>query len=189
MPESERTIKIYFSGKIHPTPLWREEVCRLLKCKSGCEIIALDPTKFEHGFDLDHQNCMLLVGRNCYMIQQADFVFVNLTDDISVGGSQEMLIAKYFGTPLVGLAPRGGKFNKDTEVICGRTYTDFVHPYVKLSCDKIAETVEEAAEFIQAYLKQPHPVKNKGIIDQALCYYKKRHLLRDSYIQKMMDEF
>lgn len=179
-------VRIYFSGKIHPTPVWRDEVCRLLENKSGCKIIALDPTKFENGFDLDHQNAMLLVGRNSYMIQQADFVFVNLSDDISVGGSQEMLIAKHFGVPLIGLAPKEGRFNKSTETIVGRTYHNFIHPYVKLSCDMIAETIEEAAEYIVRYLKQPVPPKNLGIIDQATSYYKKQHSLQDTYLQKII---
>ncbi|MEK6962993.1 MAG: hypothetical protein AABX70_01105 [Nanoarchaeota archaeon] len=180
----KQIVKIYFSGKIHPTPLWREDVCKTLESKSGCKILALDPTKFEPGFDLNHQNAMLLVGRNSYMIQQADFVFVNLTDDISVGGSQEMLIAKHFGIPLIGLAPKEGKFNKSKEVVVGRMYTDFIHPYVKLSCDAIAETVEEVAEFIVSYLKEPKPSKNMGIIDQALVYYQKQHCANDLYLNQ-----
>jgi len=118
------------------------------------------------------------------MIQQADFVLVNLSDDVSVGGSQEMLIAKHFGVPLIGLAPTEGKFNKSKEVIVGRTYTNFVHPYVKLSCDAIAETVEEAAGFIASYLKEPLPSKTMGIMDQALAYYKKQHYPCDAYLQK-----
>ena len=186
MPESKPTVKIYFSGKIHSTPAWREEVCRLLETKSGCKILALDPTKYERGFDLNHDNAMLLVGRNSYIISQADFVFVNLSDDISVGGSQEMLIAKHFGTPLIGLAPKEGKFNKSKEVIVGRTYKNFIHPYVKLSCDKIAETVEEAAAYIVDYLENPVPPRNIHILDQALVYYKKRHLANDKYIQLKM---
>ena len=91
-----KTLKVYVAGKVTAnsslgTSFWREDFCKELEKKSGVKIINLDPTSRTIDFDAD-----MVFGRDCFMIKNADLVIVNLTDDMSVGAAQEMLVAKYF---------------------------------------------------------------------------------------------
>jgi hypothetical protein len=181
-------LKLYIAGKVSPSLYlgslrWRDMLCNDLSEKLKIKIINLDPTKYESGFDLDQGNPNLIVGRNCFMKSIADLIVVNLTNDISVGGCQEMLIAKYFGKPLVGIAPKGGKFRKNSKEISGRIYYDFIHPYVCWSCDAVVENIDELCTFIERFLsKDIDQVKNMEIMNYALKYYKDNYYPLDSYL-------
>ena len=180
-----KRIKVYVAGKISKesvfgTPYWRDGFCKELSEKTGFEIINLDPTKKPEGFDLDQSNSRLVVGRNCFLIKSADIVIVNLTDDISVGGSQEMLIAKYYRNPLVGIAPKGGKFNKKEKEVLGRVYKNFLDPFVLVSCDKIVENIDELSVFIKEFHSEDRrKAKDITVLDYSLEYYLKEHRSSD----------
>lgn len=170
-------IKLYIAGKVSPdsvfgTHAWRDAFCTELQQKSGYEIVNLDPKKSSKDFDLNEKDYKLIVGRDCFMINMADLVVVNLTDDISVGGSQEMLIAKYFKKPLIGIAPKEGKFNKEETEILGRKYRDYIHPFVAIPCDRVLQNIDELADVIRKEYKEliRNP-KTISVLDDALNYY------------------
>ena len=172
-----KAVKIYISGKVSPDSVfgthdWREGFCRELSKKSGLEVINLDPVKVEAEKNMDQKDSKLIFGKDCWLIKQADLVVVNLTDDISVGGSQEMLIAKYYKKPLVGISPKDGKFNRTEKEILGKVYKDWLHPFVSVPCDKIVEDVDGLADFVKRFFpnKDIH-IKTISIIDEALDYY------------------
>jgi nucleoside 2-deoxyribosyltransferase len=170
-------LKVYVAGKVSPssslgTSCWRDGFCRELSEKSGIEIINLDPTKG----DIDQNDAELVVGRCCRMIREADIVIANLTDDISVGGSQEMLIAKRFEKPLIGIAPRGGKFNKESKEMFGRVYADYLDPFVKVACDAVAEDIDGCARLVKEIAHGQRKAKGLDALDRALEYYERRHL-------------
>ncbi|MBI2587948.1 hypothetical protein HYW30_01455 [Candidatus Azambacteria bacterium] len=146
-------LKVYFAGKVSPEsvlapPDWRDRFCDELSQKLNVEIISLDPTKTFGDFLLNHNDPKQVFGRNCFFIRSADLVVVNLTDDISVGGSQEMLIAKYYKKPLIGIAPQGGKFRKKEKTIGGKIYRDWVDPYVSLPCDVVVDNLDGVVDFL-----------------------------------------
>ncbi|MFH1433735.1 MAG: hypothetical protein ABIG32_02485, partial [Candidatus Uhrbacteria bacterium] len=103
------------------------------------------------------------------------------TDDISVGGSQEMLIAKYYEKPLIGIAPVGGKFRKPEKEIYGNTYLDYTDPFVFMSCDRIVEDIDELASVIQGI----DSVKKIDLLDEAARYYKESFYADDELVQKL----
>ncbi|MCA9497327.1 MAG: hypothetical protein KC589_10380 [Nanoarchaeota archaeon] len=181
-------IKIYIAGKVSPNSVfgthdWRDSFCEKLSEQIGIKIFNLDPTKAYKDFNLDENNSKLIFGRDCFMIKTADIVIVNLTDDISVGGSQEMLIAKYFSKPLIGIAPKGGKFNKEKTKFIGKEYENWIHPFVNIPCDIIVEDITEAETFIKQYItKQQKEIKNISIIDNSIEYYKKHHHHLDKFL-------
>ncbi|MFH1433316.1 MAG: hypothetical protein ABIG32_00265, partial [Candidatus Uhrbacteria bacterium] len=124
-----KSLKVYIAGKVSKnsvfgTSHWRDAFCEELEKKTGLKNINLDPTRTGISKVLDEKDYQAVVGRDCFLIKNADVVIVNLTDDISVGGSQEMLIAKYYEKPLIGIAPVGGKFRKPEKEIYGNTYLD-----------------------------------------------------------------
>ncbi|MBI4020548.1 MAG: hypothetical protein HY367_04395 [Candidatus Aenigmarchaeota archaeon] len=166
-------LKVYIAGKVSPdsvfgTHEWRDGFCRELSRLTGFDIVNLDPARKEE----DENDSMLIFGRDCFMIREADIVIVNLTDDISVGGSQEMLIAKYYRKPLVGVAPKGGKFSKEEKEILGKKYKDWMHPFVAVPCDKVVANMEGLAGFVKEFFSQPgRKVKGLSVLDEALEYY------------------
>lgn len=169
-------MKIYIAGKISKDSVfgahdWRDDFCRELERLAGFEIINLDPTK--GGKDLDQNNAKLIVGMNNSLIKKADVVIAYLSDDISVGGAQEMLIAKYYKRPLIGFAPRGGKFNCDEKELYGKVFKNYVDPYVRVSCDSVAATLEELADQLKKLPSEP--AKDITALDDATKYYELEH--------------
>ncbi len=184
-------LKVYVAGKVSPNSVfgrhdWRGGFCAKLAELSGLEIVNLDPTQSRGDFDLDENDAKLILGRDCFMINSADLVIVNLTDDISVGGSQEMLIAKYYCKPLVGIAPKGGKFNKTETEIRGKMFRDWVHPFVAVPCDVVVEDIEGAAEYIKSFsARAAELVKDISILDKASAYYLEQHYKSDKFINEI----
>jgi len=182
-------LKIYLAGKVNPkssfgTHDWRTNFCRELESKTGIHIHNLDPTKTPtEGWD--ENDFALVYGRDCFMISQADIVIVYLSDDISVGGSQEMLIAKYFHKPLLGLAPKQGKFNKDQKEIGGIIYKNWKDPFVLTTCDKIAENIDEIARYLLTHQQQTEkqPIKHISLIEEKINYYKEKLHMKDKELQ------
>ncbi len=186
-----KKLKVYIAGKVSPDSVfgthdWRDAFCQKLGDLVDMEIINLDPTKTDENFHLDKNNSELVFGRDSFMIKSSDLVIVNLTDDISVGGSQEMLIAKYYHKPLVGLAPLGGKFHKQEAEIMGKKYKNWVHVFVAVPCDTVVPDIEGAAEFIKNFFsKDGTPVKTIGIIDAAVKYYEDNFYERDEFMKNI----
>ncbi|MBI2583952.1 MAG: hypothetical protein HYW25_04760 [Candidatus Aenigmarchaeota archaeon] len=180
-----RAIKVYIAGKvsansIFKTSFWRDEFCKELEKKAGVKFTNLDPTsRKEMPFDP-----VMVFGRDAFLIKSSDLVIVNLTDDISVGGSQEMLIAKYFNKPLLGIARKGGKFADPDHNDFGRII-DFIHPFVKVPCDAIVHDIEGAAEWIKNSLKKIKKPKGIDCIDDSLRYYLKNFFAKDEFAKKV----
>ena len=161
-------MKIYIAGKISKESHfgkhhWRDEFCAELERLSGIKLENIDPLKGESGV-MDYRQ---IFAKDCQLINEADVFVVYLSDDISVGGSQEILIARYLRKPVIGLAPKGGKFNEATREMFGKLVHDYKDPFVFATCDVVCATVEEVADA----LKQVSTIKSTGlnIIDDAIA--------------------
>jgi hypothetical protein len=143
-------LTLYIAGKVSKeshfgTHHWRDNFVAELSRKSGLALTHLDPLKYETGM-YDPQ---MIFDKDCWLIDQVDCVIVYLSDDISVGGSQEMLIAKYLGKPLIGLAPIGGKFNQKNKEFMGQVINDYVDPFVFATCDAVCDDVQSVADTLR----------------------------------------
>lgn len=162
-----KSLKVYIAGKVakdsvFKTHHWRDDFCKQLEDLSGLKIINLDPLKTEN--NLSDYNSVF--KKDCKLIDESDVVIVYLSDDISVGGSQEILIAKYLKKPVIGLAPYGGKFNGRTYIMDGVEHKDFKDPFVFSTCDVVCKDIIEVADALQEIDKiKPKTLK---IIDDAL---------------------
>lgn len=159
-------MKLYIAGKVSKdsqfgTHHWRDGFVNELAKLSGLDLSHLDPLPYESGRAYDPD---FVFNKDCWLIEQSDCVVVYLSDDISVGGSQEMLIAKYLKKPLIGFAPFGGKFNKAKKEFMGQTSLKYIHPFVHASCDVVASSIEEVAEA----LKNLPETKDITIIDRGV---------------------
>jgi len=155
-----KRLKVYVAGKVSKESIfgthhWRNDFITELEKLSGLELEHLDPTKIK----VDQNNPELVFGKDAKLISRADVVIVYLSDDISVGGSQEILIAKYFKKPVIGLAPRGGKFNGASKELFGQKIEDYKDPFVFTTCDVVCPDMNGVA----VALKNLGKIKPKGI--------------------------
>lgn len=163
-------MKVYVAGKVSKDSVfgrhdWRDEFCAELERLSGLKIANLDPTKTS----ISQSDPELVFGADCHLISGCDVMVVYLSDDISVGGSQEILIAKYFGKPVIGLAPYGGKFNGATKEFFGEKIPNYRDPFVFTTCDIVCKDTQEVADA----LKRLGTIKSKNldIIPESTDYY------------------
>ena len=159
-------MKLYIAGKVGKnsqfgTHHWRDNFVEKLVSASGLSLTHLDPLAYEDDREYDPQ---FVFDKDCWLINQVDCVIVYLSDDISVGGSQEMLIAKYLQKPLIGLAPKEGKFNKSKKEHLGKIIKNYVDPFVYATCDVVCADIQEVASALQ---NLPSP-KNISIIDTGI---------------------
>jgi hypothetical protein len=119
------------------------------------------------------------------MISRANVMVVYFSDDISVGASQEILIAKCFKKPVIGLAPPGGKFNRRNHEIFGQNIKHYRHPFVYNTCDVVCDDIENVAKTLLKLSK----IKPKGIeiIQKAADRFEKEKLQSDKYLTRLLD--
>ena len=163
-------IRVYVAGKISKDSIfgthdWRDNFCAELETLSGLQLENLDPTKI----GTDQHDAALVFGGDSYLISRSDVLIVYLSDDISIGGSQEILIAKYFKVPVIGLARHGGKFNGADKEYFGKVVKNYRDPFVFISCDVVCTTIEEVADALLK-LSDITP-KTLDIIPDAVAYY------------------
>ncbi len=160
-PEVKKNeLKIYVAGKVSKesvfgTHHWRDDFVAKLSELSGLSLVNLDPLKN----DVDQGKPEDVFGADCRMIAEADVMVVYLSNDISVGGSQEILIAKYYEKPVIGLAPKGGKFNGGAKEMFGKIIDDYKDPFVFTTCDVVCDDIESVAKA----LENLHKIKPKTI--------------------------
>ena len=142
-------MKVYIAGKVGKnssfgTHHWRDAFCTKLSELSGLDLINLDPVKAEDPTRSPQE----IFAKDCQLIHTADVCIVYLSDDISVGGSQEILIARYLKKPVIGFAPYGGKFNGARREMLGQTIEEYKDPFVFTTCDVVCGSIEEVAQAI-----------------------------------------
>ncbi|HUS25805.1 MAG TPA: hypothetical protein VMY99_00460 [Nevskiaceae bacterium] len=183
-PLKTTPVNVYVAGKVAKNSVfgrhdWRDGFVQELQKLSGRQLYNVDPTKT--GADL--RDPAQIFGADCYMISHCDVVVVYLSDDISVGGSQEILIAKYFAKPVIGLAPHGGKFNGAVKEYFGEVVKNVQDPFVFATCDVVCKTIEEVGEVLKD-LERVRP-KTLDIIPTAITNYKKHHLAQSPYVKQL----
>lgn len=90
-----------------------------------------------------------------------------------------MVIAKMHGVPVISVVPKESYYWKTNIKYFGHAIDEFIHPFVHSLSDAMVESVEEAAEWIKAHLEKPKKIKDSGMIDNAIKYYKEHQLHKD----------
>jgi hypothetical protein len=187
----ERQLKVFFAGRTntfsrYAPPFWRDQLVWKLNQTMSRHTVVDTCLLEQRNKLLFEQNIPIasLFGQSCFYIQHSDVLVVNLTDDISVGGSQEMLIAKQFNIPVIGIAPRGGKFNKLRFELGGKIYWNWTHPFVAGLCDIVVNDYDELA----ATLDEFENIPNGGLaaVDEAVNYYLHSASALDSTINDIL---
>lgn len=161
------TLTVYIAGKVSKESVfgkhhWRDEFCKTIADLAGRQLEHLDPLTDQKGV-LDPWE---IFKKDCQLINQCDLMIVYLSNDISVGGSQEILIAKYLKKPVIGFAPYGGKFNGSKREMLGEVIEDYKDPFVFSTCDVVCGTIEEVATAVKKF--ENIKPKDFSLIDTAL---------------------
>lgn len=186
-----RTLKVFFAGKVDPRskhagPFWREEVTEQLN-RSLTKYRVVDSSLVNQRNKMIIENELptsVLFSQSCFYIRNSDVLVVNLTDDISVGGSQEIFIAKQFGIPVVGIARRGGKFNRLKYELGGKVYWNWLHPFVSGLCDLVVNDVEELISAFETF--GTIPAGGLASIEAAVNYYQRNASALDTTVNRIL---
>ena len=181
-----RSLMLYIAGKVvsgssFGTTHWRDAFCDQLSELSGIQLTHIDPTKIEQ----DLSQPLLVFGADAYAIKQSDVVVAYLSDDISIGCSQEILIAKYYNKPVIGIAPAQGKFNRSTKEFLGKKVKNYKNPFVMATCDVVVETVREAADAL-LNSKNIRP-KTVDLIKEYALDFELNHAKKSTYLSKLLE--
>jgi hypothetical protein len=174
---TKQRLRLYFAGKMGKAqPLeatWRDQLSVIISRDSRFRAVNLDFLEVSHDA-INENDGKLIFGRDAYLIRSSDVVVVNLSDDISVGGSIEMMLAKLYRRPLIGIARAGGKFVKPDKDLLGRNVTSYVNPFVAGTCDWLINDPSQLPAVIDTFFTTS--VKTSHIIPTSAAWYTKNLL-------------
>lgn len=124
----------------------------------------------------DNAGPVLVVGHDLAMIKHADICVVDARSKIGAGTAQEIVIAKHLKKPVVSVIPKDTHHRKSNVTFHGVTLEDWVHPFLVISSDYVANSIEDAAEWIVRFSKSEKdtlPVKDLLVFEKAIEAYEK----------------
>ncbi len=134
----------------------------------------LPDAEFIHGDMIsDNAGAAMVVGHDLSMIKQANICVVDARQKIGAGIAQEMVIAKYLRKPVVAVIPKNTHHRKINVVFHGIIMDEWIHPFLKVSTDYVAESVEEAAKWIHEYSSAPEKflIKDLSVYDDVIAKF------------------
>lgn len=134
--------------------------------------VAIPQATFLHG-DLinDAVGPDLVVGHDLWLIKNADIVIVHATSKIGAGTAQEMILAKYFQKPLVSIVPKDTHHRKTNIVFHGEKIEDWIHPFIYVASDFVAESIEESIVWMKEFLENPSKIKTISVFDEKIALF------------------
>jgi nucleoside 2-deoxyribosyltransferase len=167
-------MKIYFAGKVPKgdeagtASDWRAELATALQqTEASIEMISPENTT------LDESDALAVFGHDCLLIQSADLVIVNADQKLGVGTAQEMIIAKYFGKPVLTILPKDTHHRRSNLNMYGTIIPDWKHPFIVSTSDHIFDSVSAIATSIgdRSFYSIISSPSHIGIIDKAIEHY------------------
>ncbi len=135
---------------------------------------AIPQAKFLYG-DLisDNVGPDLVVGHDLWLIKNSDIVIVHATSKIGAGTAQEMVFSKYFKKPLISIVPKNTHHRRTNVVFHGVKVKDWIHPFIYIASDFVAEDIEGVIKWVKEFLKNPGKVKDISVFDEKVAYFEK----------------
>lgn len=105
----------------------------------------------------------LVVGHDLGLIESADIVLVNAENKIGAGTAQEIVFAKYWRKPVVLVMPQNSHHRRLNITFHGTKMKEWVHPFLYVGADFIANDIEEATAWIKQLVDGEIKVKIKTL--------------------------
>jgi len=147
---------------------WKEEY------KQTIQKVVPDAQLIDGDAISDNAGPEMVVGHDLAMIKQADLCVVDAKSKIGAGTAQEMVIAKHFKKPVVVVIPKDTHHRKTNVTFHGVTMNDWIHPFLYISSDYVAESPEDAAQWIANYAAGDNAdsqIKDFSVFEQAIEQY------------------
>lgn len=146
---------------------WRVVFSRAINKHTKADFI--DP--LDRGGEFDESNFEAVFGLDCKRIKECDLLIVN-GDNLGIGGSQEILIAKYFNKPVIVILPKDTTHRRSNILFKGQLIDDWIHPFLYSTCDLMVENIEELTKRKLSKVLNTKP-KDLKMIDEAIVNIKK----------------
>jgi hypothetical protein len=164
-------VRIYLCGSVRKNSqdkklCWGDEEKQVLKTVLGENAILVDPQR-----NPEREDPKAAFGLDLKHIKEADFMMVDARERRGLGIGSEMVIAKIFRKLVVAVVPRNGHYRRDKLDHFGKEIKDWRHPFLYSLTDAMVETVQKAGEWIRDFLREPKPVKDETVIEDAVRYY------------------
>ncbi len=170
-------MKIALLGKIPKGDKAREDFVEWYQEYADAISEMIPKAVFLHG-DLirDTEGSEKVVGNDLWIIKNADLVVVDARQKIGAGTAQEMVMAKYFKKPLVSVIPRDTHHRRSNVVFDGVNIEDWIHPFLDVSSDYVAESIDDAATWVKDFSsgKINQEVKDISVFEQAVKTFETR---------------
>ncbi|HUB93551.1 MAG TPA: hypothetical protein VMB52_03540 [Verrucomicrobiae bacterium] len=127
--------------------------------------------EFIHGDSVsDNAGAEMVVGHDLAQVKKADICVVDARSKIGAGTAQEIVIAKQFEKPVVIVIPKDTHHRKSGVTFHGVQMEEWIHPFLKVSADYVADSVDDAALWITAFAKSPqsYQIKDLSVFDRAI---------------------
>jgi hypothetical protein len=129
---------------------------------------------FIHGDAIsDNAGPEMVVGHDLTQIKQADICVVDAQAKIGAGTAQEIVIAKHLKKPVVIVIPKDTHHRKTNITFHDVPLEDWIHPFLYVSTDYVAESIEDAARWVGEYARSDPKiqVKDLSVFEQAIDHY------------------
>ncbi len=129
---------------------------------------------FIHGDAIsDNAGLEMVVGHDLTQIKHADICVVDAQAKIGVVTAQEIVIAKHLKKPVVIVIPKDTHHRRTNITFHDVTLEDWIHPFLYLSTDYVAESIEDAARWIEEYVNSDPKilVKDLSVFEKAVEHY------------------
>ena len=135
-------VNVYLSGGMSGLSLdeqtkWRRAIRNeiLLNCKWEKKPVFFDPTQHYSVFEEEHKSEREAMEYDLYKLRNSDLVIVNFNSPKSIGTSMELMLAKEYHIPVIGL-------NKDGLDI---------HPWLIECTTRMCNDIREVVDHVVAF--------------------------------------
>ena len=132
--------------------------------------------EFVHGDSIsDNVGPELVVGHDLAQVKSADICVVDARQKVGAGTAQEIVIAKHFEKPVITVIPKNSHYRRSNITFHGALMKEWIHPFLKVSSDYIADSIEDAAKWIKKYAVTPSnfQIKDMAIFEEAIKQWEK----------------
>jgi len=185
---------IYLAGKIPKGKEndnyvdWRKDFIEIMEEKRKnfpniSKVVYLDP----HVMKGDIIPSVDFFGRDVHMVAISDCIIVDARAKIGAGVAQEILIAKYYGKPVVTVVPNNSHYHKKTNVMGSEI--DYRHPFIFSSSDVVVQDFKQAVDcLLKHFLGERMDIKGIDILDLSQKYYLENHFQKDESMKEWKEE-
>lgn len=181
-------VKIYCSGSIIKGANDSNKLCwsdverqEIRKSAEPCDITFLNPD--DPVADLSDSEA--LFGRDMFQIEQCNTVVIDGRERRGIGIGVELLAAKHFRRPVIGIIPPNSYYRQSNVAYRGGFVDEYIHPHFATLLDTIVDDFSAAGLWIRDELPVLQVGTAQDVLDRAVTAYRHRLLSSDTPMREI----